>query len=242
MLEARGFKLHPAEPRNGLDDSADRAALLLGEHFSDIEPFYRAIKRAVSGGKSHWFRTDELSKKQFDAIYSFGNRLHANNFLSHFIFHRNGPRHDHSHRPAIYFEPLNAQAIRSFFEGGWLERYVLQVLKQEIKTSTGAWCEEQFDRNVRFDLPGGGQGEFDVLVSLPSDKLLWLECKTGHLHAYTQRYNRINERYLNIPREQAALVLVNVPDDIDRAGVSDLSGMSVIHFSELRDWVKKAIG
>jgi hypothetical protein len=242
LLEARGIKAKEPTPLNGLDASADRASLLLGEKFPEVEAFYKAIKRRVNNNSgSRWFSIAEFPEAMRKEMFDFGNRLHAAGFFSDFKPFSKGVVHDGARRPMILFEPLPDKRVKYFFEGGWLERYAFQIVKQQIQQATGIWCEEQFARGVKVEFPDGRHGEFDVLVSLPGDKLLWLECKTGRWQDYTERFNKLNKKYLKIPREQTALVLVKAPDETDKASASELTGMTVIHFSELREWLKKAI-
>ena len=242
LLEARGIKIKKAAPPSGLDATADRASLLLGEKFSLLETFYKAVKRRVARNTtSRWFHTSELSREALTEVCDFGNRMKASGFFTEFKFFSKGINHDPDRRPVILFDPLPDHRVKYFFEGGWLERYVFQVLKQEVQKATGTWCQEQFVKGVRIEFPYGGNGELDTLVGLPGDRLLWLECKTGAWQDYIKRFQSINRKFLRIPKEDSALVLVQELDEAEKASAGELTGMTVIHFSELREWLKKAI-
>jgi hypothetical protein len=243
LLRDRGITVKDPEPVNGLDASADRASLLLGEKYAHLESFYRAIKaRVASNAASRWFSIAGIPAESRKEIYDFGNRLYAAGFFSDFKIFSRGVPHDKNGKPTILFEPLRDQRVKYFFEGGWLERYAFQIVKQQIQKTTGTWCEEQFARGVKIDFPDGGRGEFDVLVSLPGDELLWLECKTGRWQNYIGRFNALNKKYLKIPRERTALVLVQKLDEEAKSSATELTGMTVIRFSELKSWLEKAIG
>lgn len=241
-LERRGIKVKATSPPSGLDASADRAALLLGEKFSALEPFYKAVRRRVAqGSTSRWFKTAGLSQQALKDICDFGNRLKASGFFTEFTFFSRGPSHDPERKPAILFDPLSDPRVKYFFEGGWLERYAFQVVKQGVQKRTGTWREQQFAKGVRVEFPDGGKGEFDTLVGLPGDKLLWLECKTGRWQDYIERFQFLNKRFLKIPREQTALVLVRQLDEEEKASASELTDMTVIHFSDLNTWLNRAL-
>ncbi|MGH9966988.1 MAG: hypothetical protein ACREBG_04010, partial [Pyrinomonadaceae bacterium] len=166
VLEARGFKIRPSEPPTGLEGSADRASLLLGENFPVLEPFYRAVKRRVTHNSgSRWFDAAGLPKEALNDICDFGNRLMASGFFADFKFFSKGVAHDRECKPVILFDPLTDRRVKYFFEGGWLERYAFQVVRQRVQQTIGIWCDQQFARGVKVDFPDGGHGEFDVLVS-----------------------------------------------------------------------------
>lgn len=241
-LNRRGIKVKATAPPSGLDASADRAALLLGEKFSALEPFYMAIRRRVAqGSTSRWFKTGGLSREVLNEICDFGNRVKASGFFSEFQFFSRGPSHDPERKPAILFDPVRDPRVKYFFEGGWLERYAFQVVRQGVQKRTGTWCEQQFAKGVRVEFPNGEKGELDTLVSLPGDKLLWLECKTGRWQDYIERFRFLNRKFLKIPREQTALVLVHQLDAEEKASASELTDMTVIHFSDLTTWLNSAL-
>ncbi len=240
LLEARGIKVTKVVAPSGLDATADRAALLLGEKFSLLNSFYQIIKRRVTGDQRlRWFRTSDLSREALIAVCDFGTRMKDGGFFSEFRFFSKGTHHDP--QPVILFDPTADHRIRAFFEGGWLERHVLQVLKREAQQATGLWCDEQFAKGIHVEYPDGTKGEIDSLVSMPPDRLLWLECKSGKWQNYIKHFQSINRKFLRIPKEQSALVLVQQLDEAEKASASELTGMTVIHFSELREWLKTAI-
>jgi hypothetical protein len=242
LLEARGVKVTRTAPASGLDATADRAALILGEKFSLLESFYRAVRaRLTNKPNFRWFRTSELSREAVTAICDFGTKMMAGGFFSEFRYFSKGTNADHP-EAVVLFNPTADARIRGFFEGGWLERYALQVIKREAQKTTGVWCDEQFAKGVHVEFSDGTKGELDSLVSTPPDKLLWLECKSGKWQNYIKRFQSINRKFLRIPKGQSALVLVHELDDAEKASASELTGMTVIHFSELREWLKKAIG
>lgn len=241
-LERRDIKIKKIAPPSGLDGSADRAALLLGERFSTIGQFYQAVRRRVIGQSTKkWFDTPDLPRETVKDICDFGNRLKASGFFTEFRYFSRGHSRDPQHTPTLLFDPLSDSRVRYFFVGGWLERYVFQVVKQHVQQSTGSWCDEQFVKGVEVEFSDGGKGEFDVLVALPGDRMLWLECKTGKWQDYIRRFQSINRKFLKIPSEHSALVLVQKLDTAEKSSASELTGMTVIHFSELSDWLTRVM-
>lgn len=241
-LERRGIKIRRIAPPSGLDGSADRAALLLGERFLTIGQFYQAVRRRVIGQSTKkWFDTPGLPQETVKDICDFGNRLKASGFFTEFRYFSRGHSRDPQNTPTILFDPLSDGRVRYFFVGGWLERYVFQVVKQHVQQSTGSWCDEQFVKGVEIEFPNGGKGEFDVLVALPEDRMLWLECKTGKWQDYIKRFQSINRNFLKIPREDSALVLVQTLDPTEKDSASELTGMTVINLMDLAKWLTTAL-
>src|SRR6266446_815402 len=104
-LVRKGIKIRKVAPPSGLDESADRAALLLGDRFSSISPFYEAVKRRViENSRKRFFDTPGLTREVVKDICDFGYRLKASGFFTEFIYFSRGLARDPKKRPTIRFD------------------------------------------------------------------------------------------------------------------------------------------
>ncbi len=142
----------------------------------------------------------------------------------------------------ILFDPPDDGRVITFFTGGWMERYVLQMVKQVVARSQDAWSDEQALLGAQVVLPNQANSEFDLLVGLASNCMLWIECKTGEWQDYVARFQTINRQFMRLPAKQAALVLLEQLGKEDGDSASTLTGMSVLHLTELSSWLEEAIG
>jgi hypothetical protein len=233
-LEKRNIQVKSVRVVSGIDPAADRAALFLGEHFAPLEPFYEAIKRRVSGGsKQKWFSVQGLPGTTIHDICQFAAMLHASAFLSEFKYVKRNQ--------TVLFIPLDDGRVYNFFTGGWMERYTLHLVKQAVERSPGTWSDEQALPGAQVLLPDGTDAELDLLVGLSGGRVLWLECKTGDWQTYVTRFQSLNKRFIHLPPEQAALVLLDRLTAEQKASASALTAMTVLHLTELSDWLAKAV-
>lgn len=232
-LSARGVQVKGSHERSGLDEAADRAALLLGSQFPKLRPFYEVIKRRVNGGREKWFPLQEVPPHERGVFCQFGTRLHDCGFLSEFRYVRRDE--------CLLFIPLEDGRVQNFFTGGWLERYVWQVVRDEVRSVTPEWGEQQALLGARATLPDGGEAEFDLLAAIDDQRVLWLECKTGAWQNYITRFKTLNRRLLRLSASHAGAVLLAPLSDADRAAASELTGMTVLDLPQLPAFVRAAV-
>ncbi len=233
-LEQRGIRIKSLRTTSGLDASADQVALFLGHRFATLEPFYTDVKRRLSGSYfNKWFKTEGLAPEIMTDICQFGYMLHRSGFLTQF---KNVKRDK-----VILFDPLQDGRVTNFLEGGWLERYVWQVVKKTVEEAAGEWHDEQALFGVEVVLPDDTETEFDILLSLGPEKVLWIECKTGGWRTYVKHFWTINKQYLQLPATQAALVLLDHLTAEEQDSASALTSMTVLHLTEFSGWLTAAV-
>lgn len=222
----------------GVDAAADRAARLLGDRYDTLESFFASLKRKVQvpGGMGR-FRVDGLAPDALKDILDFGNRLRAIGFLSKFLYLRNGESGDPRSTPVLLFKPMNDPRVSDFFAGGWLERYTYHVVRERLQKASHPAVDRCTVRNVEVEFPDLSRGEFDVLATLPGSRLLWLECKSGVWQDCVDRLQLVKEEYLRLPAHACALILAQPIDEVAKASASEIVGMTVMHFSDLEQWL-----
>jgi hypothetical protein len=234
-LDKRGIKIKSLPAVTGIDNSADSAAVFLGDNFDVLENFFEAIKRAVNRNyKEGWFPVEDLPGAAIGAICEFATKLYGCGFFTSFrYFKRNFQKP--TLKPGIRFATLQDTRVNRFFRGGWLERYVEQVAREIAQRAFGTQLAIPILREVQVVLPTGADAEFDLLAGLPEGQLMWLESKSGEWRQYVPRFQELNKRFLKLPVGDAALVVVEKLSDDEKASISALSGMTLIRLTELRD-------
>lgn len=234
-LDKRGIKIKSLPSASGIDKSADGAALFLGDHYDHLENFFEAIKRAVNRNFDEgWFPVEDLPPATIGAICRFATKLHGCGFFTSFRYFKRNPSRPNQ-KPGMRFAPLHEKRINRFFKGGWLERYVEQVVREAFHTAFGRQTLEPIIREVQVVLPTGCEAEFDLLAGLTENRIIWLESKTGEWRQYVPRFRELNQRFLKLPPGDAALVVAERLADDEKASISALSGMTPIHITELRN-------
>ena len=241
-LQEHGIRIKSIAPSTGLDESADRAALFLGEHFERLADFYGTVRRRVEGrAKLRWYPAADLPAAVISDICLFGTQLLGSGFFTTFRYFKRGVRSDEDRKPVVLFDPLEDARVRYFFSGGWLERYVFQIVRNEICKVYGTWEVEHFQKGVRVELPNGRDAEFDVLVGLPRNELLWSECKSGEWQSSIPRLRDLGKRFLGLSSMRALLVVVGPLTAEQQASADALTGMSVVTIAGLRGWINQML-
>jgi hypothetical protein len=241
-LQEHGIQIKSIDPPTGLDETADRAALFLGDRFERLGHFYEMVKRRVEGRTKHrWYPAADLPPAVISDICLFGTQLRGSGFFVEFQYFKRGVRADPDRKPVILFDPLDDKRVRYFFTGGWLERYVFQIIRDDICKTQGMWNDEQFKRGVRVELPNKRDAEFDVLVGLPRNEMLWIECKSGEWQSSIPRLRDLGKRFLGLPSAQALLVVAEPLTPEQQASANALTGMSVVPLAELKGWISRAL-
>jgi len=241
-LQEHSIRVKSIAPLTGLDETADRAALFLGERFASLADFYGTVKRRVEGrAKVRWYPAADLPAPVISDICLFGTQLLGSGFFTTFRYFKRGVRSDEARRPVVLFDPLEDARVRYFFSGGWLERYVFQIVKNELCKSQRTWDDEHFQKGVRVELPNGRDAEFDVLVGLPDNQMLWIECKSGEWQSSIPRLRDLSKRFLGLSSMRALLVVVGPLTAQEQASADALTGMSVVTIAGLRSWINQML-
>jgi hypothetical protein len=229
-LTDKGIELLGAKALSGLDAAADRAALYLGDNFNELDGFYEAIKLNIHGRHNKWHKLEDKPPEMINKVIQFGSMLHGCSFLSEFKYIRS--------KKSAVFVPLSDGRVQNFFTGGWLERYVLHNVSEIYQTTYGRpLTSDLILHGGTARLPDGRNTEFDLLFSLPDQRVIWLECKTGKWQNYTARFKEINQNFMQLPPEQAALVLLDAIDAANKASATELTGMTVMGLQEMKEWL-----
>jgi len=199
----------------------DDAARLLGERH---DLFGELIDRVCwSYRKVHTGLNLELARlpqKDAQAL----NQL-CRDFYSHTFFSR---YHYQKAEKVVRLGLQSAPAVRSFFEGGWLEWYALT----EVLAVWGAGQPRMplsVARGARVTFANEDVQELDVLALAGDRPPVCIECKTGEFRRDLDKLLRLRKR-LGLPRERFIVCAI----DLDDAQAGSLSAMYEMSFVTLR--------
>lgn len=232
-LKSRQITLLRTAESSALDEAFDRLAWFLGERFTNIRRFYEAVKRRVAGYP--YPREIELrdeTPRAISDICQFAKELYDNGFLSYYRYYRGSRR--------LVFEPQMEGRVINFFNGDWLERYVLLTAIRHAEAFLPKTVRPGVLTKAVIALPDGQETELDILLGLP-DCVIWMECKTGDWRKQAVKLGRV-ARMLRIPISHAALVILDKLTSQQKQTISALLEMTVISPEEVRDFVERAMG
>jgi len=189
-------------------------ALLLGDKYANVVPFYEQIKRHLSSG--HGFQVNLAHKNQQEIADTtqLGHRLSAYALLASY-------RYDRKAKTIYAAPPTSGQAI-NFFSGGWFERFaLLKIVGLLAANQIPCQCLV----NPKVVLPNQDDFELDLLFLLADNQPLWVECKTGDYQAYITKYAEMRKT-LDIEPARAVLLVLDLPAAL-AADLSELYGLTV---------------
>lgn len=228
-LEAGGIQVIESSRQSGIDSAAERVAVFLGDRYPLLERFYESVKRALAMDVPGRYSVEGLPGDAVNAHVQFMTLLHGCAFLSQARYFRN--------ERLIRFSVNRDGRVQNLLSGGWLERYVLNLVKRSV--GGGAWRDEQAAVGVKIRLPDGTDGELDVLASLPGSGVLWIECKTGEWQSAVERFKAIQAKLGPRLPGHRALVLLHAPEPELRGSVAALSGLRVLPLGEVPAWLQE---
>jgi hypothetical protein len=234
-LADRGISIKTKREESPLDEAFDRLCLFLGQRFESLGPFYNAVKQSLNTGGAKTLDLTGAPSHVISDTVQFAHMLLDHGFLADSEYIRN------TQRRLLRFVPQSHGQVINFFTGGWLERYVLQTVRERVRVHFGQDAEPRFLLNPQVLLPDGSDFEFDILVGIPGS-ILWFECKTGNWQEYVTRYGRINEKYMKDELCVPTLVLLDPLRPEHKQSASALAGgMRVINLSELESYLNTVL-
>lgn len=194
-----------ATPDPARDPIFDRQALVLGKAVRDKQgqplllPLLKRLNWAVSNGRGLSFDLRSASQDQISGMTRVCSGLLKDSLLAEYRY-RKGSK-------LLQVTVQDRGDIRSFFSGGWFERFVCISLQKALlpQRKDLAWL-----MNTKIIFPNGAKHELDLLVLIDLDPLL-MECKSGgdynaHLRKFSDHIKR-----LSIQPHQAMLVILDLP-------------------------------
>jgi len=201
----------------------DDAARALGDNFALFGELLERIRYAYRNSHSGLnLELASLSQKDAQAL----NTL-CRQFYSHTLF----ARYNYQKLEKIVRLSLQtAPTVRQFFEGGWLEWFVLVELLEQLKAKKQAFsCA----RGVKVVFANEDLHEIDVMALVNGQTPIYIECKTGEFRREIDKFLRLKKR-LGIPRQQFIICASGISAE-QAAGLSAMYELSFVTLDTLAD-------
>jgi hypothetical protein len=199
----------------------DDAARALGDNLALFTELLDRIRYAYRNSHSGLnLELANLSQKDAQAL----NNL-CRQFYSHTLFAR---YHYQKPEKIVRLTLQTAPKVRQFFEGGWLEWWVLLELLEQLKTKKRAFsCA----RGVKVVFPNEDLHEIDVMTLVDGQTPIYIECKTGEFRREIDKFLKLKKR-LGIERQQFIICASDLSDE-QAAGLSAMYELSFVNLKTL---------
>lgn len=162
----------------------DEAAARLGDEYARFGELINRVSFAYR--KEHnsvTLKLNQLPQKESQAISQFCRKLYQYTFFSRYYYQKP--------EKIVRLNLQPAPAIRQFFEGGWLEWYVLVCLLELIQDRPE---DDSYARGVKITFPNEDLHELDVMCLPAGKQPFCVECKSGEFRRDIDKYVRLRKR------------------------------------------------
>lgn len=189
----------------------DEVALAIGNGDSAIKELMERVRTAQKKGFS--FLNLDLSKKsqkEIQTLTAFCNRLYGYSFLAKSFYRKQ--------EKSLHLTFQQAQPIKRFFDGAWLEWFcLLESLKTLKELKKNVSCA----RNIKIEFQNGDIHELDVFLVVDGETAICIESKTGEFRQSIEKCATLRRR-LGINRFQFILCASDLTDELAK-------GLSATH-------------
>jgi hypothetical protein len=207
----------------------DEMAKEIGDHYEILSGPIEQVRYAYRRGFS-WLNLDlsEKSPEDSQAINAFFRRLYSHTFFSHYAYRK-------QHKMlGLAMQP--AQAVRSFFEGGWLEWYAFMCL---LSRCVERGREFSCARSVKIEFQNEEMRELDVAFLLDARFPIFIECKSGEFRGDLEKYVKLR-RYLGIDRSQ--FIICSTELNVEQvAGLTAMYGLTFVNLDTLKTHIQAVV-
>jgi phosphoribosylformylglycinamidine (FGAM) synthase PurS component len=227
-IEVRSYRVPSAE-----DKVLDGLAFRLGQNYRCLEKFYQQIKKvSIEQGQKLTFDLSNISEDERQAIRSFCKSQFSNPYWdSRYV----------SELDQIEVMPIRSPILSNFLQGGWLESFVDQKLRQCLIRYQ---LEHIGRRGLQITLPNPLQNgqqncELDIFF-LIAGQPLWMECKVGS--NYKQDLPRYGQQraIMGLDKEQSWLVLTNMTPD-EASSYTPLGSITLVSIDNLEEKLQQVL-
>jgi hypothetical protein len=224
FLASKGIVIKVKKAKDAADAIIDNLSLFLGERYHALQNILMKIKRSMQTGALITENISRLPQEDISSVCQFCSRLHEIAFLEEYEYLR-------SPRYLIHAKTTMLPKAQMFFSGQWLERFVLQKLRQAytiVQAETGETLSFEYLINPQVTLLNGDDFELDI-VAVISGAPIWIEAKSGNYQQHIRKYSRLAKQ-LELDSSHAVMVLTDVVDK-QCAALSSLFSMTVVNLS-----------
>jgi hypothetical protein len=216
------------------DDLFD-TAVFMGENYGALTSLYRKMKASISGDMQGGFSYKLCGSDEDDDIcLRFRTMLESKGlWTSKYI----------KSEKRIRFQPHSGDAkVRSFFEGGWLEKFVVYKICY-LLTQHQINFEYLINPHVSYSFEESKYYELDALF-LVDNQLILFEVKTGDKsNVYLNQINEHSKRRrLNLSKHRAFLVTLSLTDSETEDWNRNNNNITVVNLNNFINCVASSLG
>ena len=196
----------------------DDAARALGENFALFGELLDRVRWAYRNSHSNVnLELANLSQKDAQALNNLCRQFHSHSLFATYRYQKP--------EKIVRLTLQTAATVRQFFEGGWLEWWVLVELLEQLKVKKRPFsCA----RGVKVVFPNEDIHEIDVMALVDGQTPIYIECKTGEFRREIDKFLKLKKR-LNLSRSQFIICASDLTDE----QASGLSAMYDLSFANL---------
>ena len=221
FLNGHGIKIKKLPKAHPADETLDRLAMAMGDHFELMSPVLNMIKRAMHNGAGFQYRMAKLPQSSVGIITQQCKEWHRMAFLHDYFYER-------SPIFTIHAKASTLSSAMTFFSGQWLERFINGHVRRcvaKLQAELGRHIPLETLSNAHITLPNGDDFELDLILNCGPGLVFWIEGKTGDYQRYVQKYSKF-AKTIGLTSAHSFIVLTEVRSD-ECSTLSSLFGMTV---------------
>lgn len=231
FLASRGISIKVLPKEDAADSVIDSLSLFLGERYNALAPLLMKIKRAMQVGAPITESLKERAQVDVSSVCQFCTRLHEIAFLEQYQYSR-------SPTYLIRAKTTTLPKAQRFFGGQWLERFILQKVKEiyyeaiNLTPKRNDNIKFRYLINPQIILPNKDDFELDLLISI-GERIYWIEAKSGDYQQHVSKYAKF-ARTLGIEYTHSIMVLTDTCNEQCHA-LSSLFTMTVCNLASFEE-------
>jgi len=172
----------------------DEISLLLGNNFQVLNVVASQIKYVQNKGFSNVkIELSQKNKEEIQQITSFCKSLYDYSFVAKYFYQKKDK--------VIRLTLQSAPKIREFFNGIWMEWFILMKLLELFRVCKIA---PSISRNSKITFANGTSNELDIFFLTKSNVSVYIECKSGEFRQDINKYLSLRKQ-LKIDKSQFIL-------------------------------------
>ncbi len=206
----------------------DEIALSIGENYAVLSSIINTIKSAhLKSYKSAKIHLNKRSTNDIKIIKKFCQELYEYSFVARYSFIKKDQ--------VIYLELQKAQKIVNFFNGIWLEWFILIKLLNFFKKHKISYsCM----RSINITFTDNYVNELDLFI-IANGIPFCIECKSGEFRPYINKYSKLRKK-LKLDESQLLMCIVGL-DDKQTKGFSSTYDLTFVNESNIEEHLKQIL-
>ncbi len=204
----------------------DEVALYMGNNFDTIGPIVNQVKYIQS--KKYDSVKITLSKnndKEIKQIIEFCKMLHDYSFIARYNFQKKDQ--------IIYLTLQNIPKIKNFFNGLWMEWFVLIQMMSFFKEDN---ITLPIIRGANITFQNNDKNELDIFFINNQDEPICIECKTGDFRQDLNKYFLL-QKTLGIKKENFILCVFGLEEE-QAKGITSMFDITLVNEATLMPHIK----